>query len=516
MKPLYSICKILLLFAPVVLLGGGLLLAQQPLPATPEPTAGTAPPASGTTAADAPASPNGVEVLSRGPIHEAYATPTTEPVPTKPVDKAPPKAIEEMPPAEKPEGNAVWIPGYWAWDDERKDFLWVSGTWRTPPPNKNWVAGYWKEDGAQWHWVPGFWTQANAGADGNHQMTYYPAPPAPPNTAAPGEPPSAESFYVPGQWVWHDSGYVVVNGAQVYREAGYGWVAGYWGRVQPGYVWVAAHYRWTPSGYVYIPGYWDLAIDQRGFLYAPVYVDTAVVGPTFVYTPAYVVPHTVIIDAFWVRPCYCHYYFGDYYGVVYTNYGFESCVVYSRRCYDPIFVYAVYEHRAEPRWVSIQVDVYRGRAEGRYVCPPRTVREQIQVGYRGPGVVASARVTEVTGVRTVRVENRERVEAMHHAEAVRQVAAERSVHEVRPAGGAVTAPRTAAYHLPDHGAAARSVPGAAARPGPGAAAHPGPGAPVHPGPGAAARPMAPPPVRRPPPPPPKREPEKKRPEHERP
>jgi hypothetical protein len=44
-----------------------------------------------------------------------------------------------MPPDEKPEGEVIWINGYYAWDDERNDFLWVSGIWRTPPPSKRWV-----------------------------------------------------------------------------------------------------------------------------------------------------------------------------------------------------------------------------------------------------------------------------------------------------------------------------------------------------------------------------------------
>jgi hypothetical protein len=410
--------------------------SQEPPPA-PQPQA-----ASG----DLPPTPNGVEVQSRGPIHEAFATPTTEPAPTKPVEKAPPKAIDEMPPAEKPEGNAIWIPGYWAWDDDKKDYLWVSGTWRTPPPSKHWMAGYWKEESGQYGWVPGFWTAANPQGDSNHQVTYMPAPPEAPNVSSPGEPPTPESFYVPGQWVWHDAGYIAINGAQGYRDAGYSWTAGYWARVQPGYVWVAAHYRWTPSGYVFIAGYWDLAISRRGFLYAPVYVDAAVVGPGFVYTPAYAVPHTVIIDAFWVRPCYCHYYFGDYYGPAYVGLGFESGAVYYRRHYEPIFVYAVYEHRAEPRWAAVQIDVSLGRAGGRYACPPRTVVDAVRVGYRGPGLVVSARIGEVSGVRTVRLEHHERVEAVRHAEAVRRVAAERNLHEVH--GAAPKAPRAAAYHLP--------------------------------------------------------------------
>src|SRR5207237_3255596 len=136
---------------------------------------------------------------------------------------------------------------------------------------------------------------ATATADAAKQdVTYLPAPPATPETAPPGEPPAQDTFYVPGTWVW--------------RGDAYAWRAGYWARVQPGYVWVAAHYRWTPSGYVYIPGYWDLVIANRGVLYAPVYVDTVMAGPRFVYTPAYCVCDTIVLDAMFVRPCYCHYY----------------------------------------------------------------------------------------------------------------------------------------------------------------------------------------------------------------
>src|SRR5207245_392809 len=82
-------------------------------------------------AAALPPVPQGVEVLARGPVHEAFATPTTDPVAAKPVLKAPPTALEELPPSEKPVGNATWIGGYWAWDDERHGFLWVSGRRRT-------------------------------------------------------------------------------------------------------------------------------------------------------------------------------------------------------------------------------------------------------------------------------------------------------------------------------------------------------------------------------------------------
>src|SRR5262249_6529295 len=142
---------------------------------------------------DPPPVPKGVEVLARGPVHEAFATPTSEPIPTKPIAKRPPNPLEEMPPDQKPEGEVSWIAGYWAWDDARSDFLWGSGIWRPAPPGKRWVAGYWREDGNQWMWVPGFWTanvQQTAAVQGApaqqevaQEITYLPQPPAPPEVA---------------------------------------------------------------------------------------------------------------------------------------------------------------------------------------------------------------------------------------------------------------------------------------------------------------------------------------------
>ena len=136
--------------------------------------------------------------------------------------------------------------------------------------------------------------------------------------------------------------------------------------MQPGYVWVAAHFRWTPYGYIYINGYWDLAISRRGVMYAPVVIDPDVVGVDYVYTPTFVIHHTVVMDAFFVRPCYCHYYYGDYYGPAYVDCGYESVVVYNRRHYDCIIVYERWDHRDDPRWETMQIDLVVGRHEGRF------------------------------------------------------------------------------------------------------------------------------------------------------
>src|SRR5438094_8361916 len=69
----------------------------------------------------APAQQEGIDVLARGPIHEAFAEPVdSRPRPSRIVPKQPPEPIEEAPPDQRPAGdNVQWIPGYWAWDDDR-------------------------------------------------------------------------------------------------------------------------------------------------------------------------------------------------------------------------------------------------------------------------------------------------------------------------------------------------------------------------------------------------------------
>jgi hypothetical protein len=426
-----------------------------------------------------PASPQGIEVLARGPIHEAFATPTTEPVPGQPVPKTPPKPIEEMPPAEKPSGDSAWIGGYWAWDDDRHDFLWVSGIWRTPPPGKKWVAGYWKQDGQENRWVSGFWTNNTQGSERQapqDQITYLPQPPAPPQTAPPGEAPNTESFYVPGHWEWRASGYQAIDGAQVFRAAGYAWVPGYWARVQPGYVWVAAHYTWSPTGYVYVPGYWDLSIANRGVIYAPVVIDPLVVGPGFVYTPAYIVRDTVVIDNLWIRPAFGHYYFGDYYGGVYAGIGFQSAIVFGRAHYDPIITYARYENRHVAGWDSVQINLVLARNSGRAPLPPRTLVQQnnfvvnnvtnvtnvtnvnktvvnnntVNNVQKTNNVLAPAsQLSAVKGVSTTALSPSAQNQARSQAQSIQQVSQQRHAIEARqPISGSVQGPRTTAMSVP--------------------------------------------------------------------
>ncbi|MBI2803428.1 MAG: YXWGXW repeat-containing protein [Planctomycetes bacterium] len=391
--------------------------------------------------------PKGVEVLARGPVHEAFASPLTEPKATPVLAKKPPQPIEEMPPEDRPEGDAVWIGGYWAWDDDRADFLWVSGCWRVRPAGKEWVPGYWRANAANWQWVSGFWTAAQE--DYRQGVTYYPEPPAPPNIAPPGEPPQADAFYIPGYWMWSGTRYA--------------WRAGYWARVRPGHIYVSSHYRWTPSGYVFVSGYWDYAVSRRGVLYAPITVNIGLVGPRYVYTPYYAVRDTIVLDTLFVRPAFGAYYFGDYYGPRYVSIGFEPVVVFARRRHDPIIAYERYVYRDNPRWLDTRVTLVIERNAGRAPVPPRTLVQQTTIIQKNVTINNVTKVTNVTNVlaptrtvvaasggKSVPLSTAARVQVRNNTQvAQRTLAAERQKLETgRGAGTPLTRPQSTALKVP--------------------------------------------------------------------
>ena len=308
----------LLIVAAMVLFGIGVGLPQS-----------RAAPPGGTDSDD------GVQILTRGPIHEAFAeTVVFNPTPGIVVAKTPPAAIEEVPPDQRPEGaNVAWIPGYWGWDDERSDFLWVSGIWRALPPGRQWIPGYWGGSGQGSQWTSGYWADAKAS-----EVEYLPEPPATvesgPNVAAP----SADDSWLPGSWVW--------------QQSRYAWRPGYWATVQPDWVWIPAHYVWTPRGYVFVEGYWDYSVSRRGVLFAPVFFNANVYSRRgFFYSPTTVIDSGVFSDQLFLRPSYGHYYFGDYYAAGYASAGFYPSFSYqSRRFgYDPIFAHQNWEHRQRSR-----------------------------------------------------------------------------------------------------------------------------------------------------------------------
>src|SRR5690606_37372777 len=96
----------------------------------------------------------GVEIETRGPIHEAFAEPIVfDPEPPLVAPAQPPPPIQEIPPNERPAGQFVaWIPGYWNWDEDRNAFIWLSGIWRRVPPGRQFIPGYWTETVAGYQW----------------------------------------------------------------------------------------------------------------------------------------------------------------------------------------------------------------------------------------------------------------------------------------------------------------------------------------------------------------------------
>ncbi len=302
---------------------------------------------------------------ARGPVHEAYAEPAeTRPEPGLIIPKQPPEPIQEQPPDQKPAGdNIVWIPGYWAWDDETTDFTWISGFWRAPPPGRDWTPGHWQQVDGGWQWAPGSWA-----AQGVQQVEYLPPPP-PSIDNGPSVPATDEtSVYVPGCWV--------------YRETRYLWRPGYWVQANPKWCWIPDHYCWTPVGYVFVAGYWDYPLESRGLLFAPVRFDRRVFEREgFVYTPEYVIQPDFLLGALFVRPAYSSYYFGDYFEAHYVKRGFTSWIDYrvGRYSYDPNFAFYRRRFRDDDQWVSSLRELYTLRRSGAVPRPPRTLIQQTQI-----------------------------------------------------------------------------------------------------------------------------------------
>jgi hypothetical protein len=309
--------------------------------------------------------PAGSQVLTRGPVHEAFAKPVTmDPQAPLVISKAPPDAPQEMPPSEKPAGaSIVWVPGYWAWDEDRGDFIWVSGCWRNAPPNTYWVPGHWLQLDTGWEWIAGFWKPI--AAQPQQEIEYLPAPPASfevePSIAAP----TPDQIWVPGCWYWDQGRYVQRHG--------------YWIAPQIGWVWVPSHYAWTPRGYIFCGGHWDHDLDNRGVLFTPAYFPPAVrVQAGFVFYPGICVDLGMLQLNLFVIPRYNHYCFGDYYDAAYQRQGiypwFQCQTVHT--WYDPLFVYDRWHYeRTDRDWAKRQEQEFKSRQRDRDLRPARTYAE---------------------------------------------------------------------------------------------------------------------------------------------
>jgi len=272
-----------------------------------------------------------MEVLDTGPVHEAYAE--TSPSETEPgivVPKSPPDPINEIPPDQEGlDEDAKWISGYWAWDDDRNDFIWISGTWRVPPPGREWVPGHWAEISQGFQWISGYWEDISVAA-----TEYLPEPPESMEEGPNAEAPSPDYAWVPGSWVW--------------ARGHYAWRPGYWAQMRPDWIWVPAYYVWTPFGYIYAGGYWDYPIVRRGVLFAPVYFHPPFFLRTaFFYRPRIVIGVNLFSHNLFVRPKYRHYYYGNYHAPRYHKRGiYPWHSKYARkRGHDPIYAHQKWKKR---------------------------------------------------------------------------------------------------------------------------------------------------------------------------
>jgi hypothetical protein len=376
----------------------------------------------------------GVETLTQGPIHEAFANPSDlDPAPGPVVMKQPPQDVKEEPPEYMPEGDYAWFPGYWVWDEERDDFIWVTGVARKAPPGMRFVSGYWTEAEGGWQRVAGFWISTDVA-----QVEYRQPPPNSLEVGPSSPQPADNYFWIPGSWAYYDTGYR--------------WRTGYWSPYQPDWIWCPARWVWTPGGFVYLPGYWDFRLALRGQIFAPVYFRNAVYArPNWTYRPWCVVPTNNLFIHLWIRPNFGHYYFGNYYGPQYANRGFISwCNVPAQRHhYDPFFTYCGVHYRRQG------ID-FIGRCQGwheYYVQhadqrPQRTWHEQQQfAGRAGPGAkletqLVARNIVEVAKrddgpVKLTRLDDRTRQQQVERTEKFRELKDSRK--KVEHAAGEVVA-----------------------------------------------------------------------------
>ncbi len=118
-------------------------------------------------------------------------------------------------------------------------------------------------------------------------------------------------------------------------------------------VWVPSQYSWTPGGFVWVAGYWDWPFAERGWVFAPLgLTDSDAATASWVVTPEVLLnPNRMFFDLY-VRPARGWYYSGDFDARRDRRYGLFPIAEYAQRHVEPIFEHLDWMHgRQHPNWL---------------------------------------------------------------------------------------------------------------------------------------------------------------------
>ena len=295
--------------------------------------------------ADSPIEAGELEILTRGPVHEAFAAlPVDQPAVPPLVRQKPPASLGEQIPRIKPAINAQWIPGYWHWNDDVNCWIWLSGTWRLAPPNRHWLPGYWSSDQHDWRWVSGFWKS------GDSKLLTYVAAPPPLKKDLDDLRAGSDKFRLPGHWQPQGDKFI--------------WRPSRLADFKTGQLWMPAQSYWTPAGYVFVDGYWDYPFDRRGWLFVPLgLTDSTADTAEFTYSPEILLNLKNISLELFACPAVRLYFFGGYEGSMHLHHGIYPLPRYAPLHDEPIFSYLAWLNgRQNPNWLRDAQAALRTRA----------------------------------------------------------------------------------------------------------------------------------------------------------
>lgn len=228
-----------------------------------------------------------VGILKDHFVHEAFLPKEQGTIILEAIPQKPPAEITERIPSRSKE-NAIWIPGYWSWSKTQNDYVWISGTWRLPPPGHEWIPGKWKSFEEGWVWLQGFWSPVD-----EEDLTYIDRPPPDLIDENVKNPPKTDYFWIPGHWRYKPEARDFV------------WYEGRWQEFDEEWQYVPAHYVWREKGYVFIDGFWDWNLQERGTAYSAVQIPKNE-RADIAYLPSYILEPDYIVQIYY--PCWPDYF----------------------------------------------------------------------------------------------------------------------------------------------------------------------------------------------------------------